>query len=379
MAVFTAAQLESLVEGIFRKNAWKVRRHPSSQDTCADFVIERGKKKYVVEMKSAAEGRRDRLIPLLSQAILEAQGLARQSDNASPLAIVGAKRVPVSVADHIRQFAERYAPGVAVGVIDLEGLRFFVGPELEGLNARPSKKAVLSSSPRPDLFSDLNQWMLKILLGQNLPQELIAVPRGLIRNASQLAIVANVSVMSASRFVHQLADEGFLDDSGENLRIARADELLERWVAANRKMARDVSAHWILKKDQKQFFADVAEYAAKSNRQRLCVGLFSAADALGLGFVHGISPHIYLESLNPDVLQKLGLSVLKDSGYRADVLIRIPAYREAVFRAAVIRDGLPVSDVLQIWLDASIHPARGIEQASEIRRRVLKPLFEKHR
>jgi hypothetical protein len=44
-----------------------------------------------------------------------------------------------------------------------------------------------------------------------------------------------------------------------------------------------------------------------------------------------------------------------------------------------VRDSLPVSDVLQVWLDTSAHPARGQEQADEIRRRVLKPLFEKQR
>src|SRR6202040_2547378 len=89
---------------------------------------------------------------------------------------------------------------------------------------------------------------------------------------------------------------------------------------------------------------------------RCCLALFAAADALGFGFVHGVPAHIYLESLTLDVLGRLGLAV-DHSGRSPDVYIRKPANREAVFRAQVRRDGIPVSDILQVWLDASTHPA----------------------
>jgi hypothetical protein len=142
-------------------------------------------------------------------------------------------------------------------------------------------------------------------------------------------------------------------------------------------------------------FASVAKYAAESKADsalrskarsvrvtkapaRCCIGVFAAADALGVGFVRGVPPHVYLERLDLDVLQKLGISV-KDADRRAEVFVRVPSNKEAVFRAAVIHEGLPVSDVLQVWLDASAHAARGREQADEIWRRVLKPLFLKQR
>jgi len=360
-----------------------------------DLVADAGGKKYVIELKVSSEGRRDRLIPLLSQAILQAQALARRfPEPAVPVAVVAAGRVPASVAERIKQFAERNAPDIAVGIIDAEGFRVFVGHGLEILNAKPPRRAgnhVASAQRLPHLFSDLNQWMLKILLGQRLPESLVAVPRAQFGNASQLAEAARVSVMSGFRFVNQLANEGFLDDRGGHLQIVRAGELLERWISANRQMARDVPARWIIGKDDKQLCASLAEYvaerkvgpalrsSARSGRimkapPRCCVGLFAAADALGLGFVRGVPPHIYLEYLDLDVLRRLGLSV-EDSDRRADVYVRIPSNREAIFRAAAMRDGLPVSDVLQIWLDASAHPAGGREQANEIRRRALGPLF----
>jgi hypothetical protein len=80
--------------------------------------------------------------------------------------------------------------------------------------------------------------------------------------------------------------------------------------------------------------------------------------------------------MNFDVIKRFGLST-ENVDRRVDVFIRIPANPESVFRAAVIRNGVPVTDVLQVWLDAAVHPTRGRAQADEIRRRALRPLFGK--
>jgi hypothetical protein len=86
--------------------------------------------------------------------------------------------------------------------------------------------------------------------------------------------------------------------------------------------------------------------------------------------------HLYLERLDPDALRQLGLS-LENPGQKPDVYLRIPDNPEAVFRAAVERDGVPVSDVLQVWLDVRNHPSRGKAQADEIRKKALSQLFKR--
>ena len=375
-------EFEKLVAETFRKAGWRVRRHLAVEAMRADLVVDDSAKKYVVEVKSASEGRSDRLIPLLSQAILQAQAFARQfPERAAPLAVVAARRIPPSVADSIKRFAERHAPKVAIGIIDVEGFRSFVGPGLAGLDATPPLRARLRivSPPRlPDLFSDLNQWMLKILLGQRLPASLISIPREPIRNASQLAKAAKVSIMSASRFVNQLAARGFLLEDGRHLQVVRVEELLELWSSSSREAAKEVPAHWIIKGGKDQLPAALRQYASRQNhtQPRCCMGLFAAADALGLGFVRGAPAHIYLEHLTLDALNRLGLAI-DHSARSADLTLRIPTNPESVFRARVFPGGVPVSDVLQVWLDVSTHPARGKEQAREIRRAILKPLFRK--
>jgi hypothetical protein len=236
--------------------------------------------------------------------------------------------------------------------------------------------------------------MLKILLSEEIPESMLSAPRECYGNASQLAAAAQVSVMSAFRFVRQLSEEGFLEDKGV-LKLVRIEELVERWLAANQRRVREIPVRWIIRGEKNQLHVAVRSYlskmGARSPRQkrpqggrlskaspRICLGLFAAADGLGLGFVHGAPPHIYLERLDSDVLGQLGLSV-ENANRQADVFIRIPENPESVFRAAVQRDGVPVSDILQVWLDVSNHPVRGRAQVDEIRKRILSRLFKKER
>jgi hypothetical protein len=116
-------------------------------------------------------------------------------------------------------------------------------------------------------------------------------------------------------------------------------------------------------------------HAVEALGQRACIGLFAAARALGLGHAQGVPVHIYVNAFRLDALKRAGL-VKAEPSDRVDVVLRVPSSRESVFRGAVKVDGLPVSDVLQVWLDVSAHPARGREQADVIYRRVIKPMVK---
>ncbi len=319
----------------------------------------------------------------------------RPKPRARALAIVGASRVSPALVRDLEQFAHDYAPDDAVGVVDLEGFRWFRGPGLAAMSAegRQAERWLRARAPEAaalHLFSDLNQWMLKVLLAPGIAPDLLGAPRGEYRNASQLSAAASVSVMSAFRFVRQLRREGFLDEASPILRLVRLEELLRRWQVAHLGPAREVSMQWILRGDPERQLHDalrdavVAPPAASSgSRQpgvplRACLGLFAAADALGLGFVRGVVPHVFFERLDAAALERLGLS-LEAPRSEPDVFVRLARAAESVFRGVVWRDGVPVSDVLQVWLDASAHPSRGAEQADLIYRRVLKPLVDRRR
>lgn len=185
--------------------------------------------------------------------------------------------------------------------------------------------------------------------------------------------------------VSGLQGAGFMDVAEDRLRIMRIEELMLRWQAASLRAGREIPARWILGGGRDRL-ADALrshQQVPPEGRQRklparpsvrMCLGLFAAADRLGLGFVHGAVPHLYVERADVQALRDLGLS-LSEPGGAVDVFLRIPSKSESLFRGAVEVDGVPVSDVLQVWLDVHGHPARGRQQAEEIRRRVLQPLF----
>ena len=387
-------EYERLVADVLRRAGLHVEASSGPGDPGIDIRARLGKKNYVFEIKSSSEARKDRAIPLIAQAILEVQSAAARIPGAIPVAVLAGERISESLAEQIVGFGMRNAPNVAVGVVDAEGFSHFSGFGLDSLNVRasspPSVEALEKGEPSVNLFSDLNQWMLKILLSDGIPESLLAAPRGPFANASQLAVAAGVSVMSAFRFARQLSEEGFLEQ-GRALRLVRIEDLLERWQASRRR-AREIPLRWILREKNKSLpdalrsFRDRQDLPNKNRRNpqlsrgssRFCLALYAAAEQLGLKFVHGAQAHFYLERFDQGVLHEIGLSA-ENAEHQADVFVRIPESPEAVFRGAVERDGIPVADVLQIWLDVSFHPSRGKAQADIIRREVLSGLYNKGR
>jgi hypothetical protein len=361
----------SLLAFLFEKAGWSVRRHPDRGPFQPDLIARRRGFAYAVDVKAGPEGRSDRLVPLVAQAVLQASRAAGRS--AEPLAVVAAPRIPRRVAEQVIRFAEDYAPDAAVGVIDFEGLSLFRGAHLEGLNgeARAPSPAVKrsvdggSAGGSGHLFSDLNQWMLKVLLAPEIPDGLLAAPRGQYRNASQLARAAKVSVMSAFRLVRQLQREGYLHESAPYLDLVRREDLLSRWQGASARSVREAPMRFVLPGDVQ------AQVRMMLGGGRACLALFAAADALQLGFVQGVPPYVYVHRLQQGQLAAWRSLRSCLPGEPPDVIVREAPAPQSVFRGMVRPEGLAASDVLQIWVDVGAHPARGREQADLIRKRVL--------
>jgi len=362
---------EEQLRRILDSAGWKLKaiaRHGRSQ---GDLRARRGKIEYAIELKAASEGRGDRLIPLFAQAVLQ---LNRGSGKAMPLPVVSAPRIGRQAANQVVEFAREYAPEVALGLFDYEGFRLFRGPGLDSLNAEPGMLPPSGPSgtlrESRNLFSDLNQWMLKVLLAPELPEHLLSAPRGRYVNVSQLARAARVSVMSAFRFVQRLKDDGYLHESPRALALVRRDDLLARWQASADGGAREIAMRFILPGQP-----DEQLHKLLRDRSRACLALFAAAEALKLGFVHGVPPYVYVERLQPSSISAWKGLRACEAGEPPDVMLRQAPAPQSVFRGMVRVGEVAVCDVLQVWLDVGSHPARGREQADLIRQRVLDPVI----
>ncbi len=366
----------AMLVDVYAAARWKVDRSPrKDHQPDPDLFVSRGGTSYAVELKATSDGRADRLVPLWSQACLQAGRAAREQDR--PLAVVAAPRITLRAANQVLAFAAENAPEVAVGVVDLDGLRLFRGPDLEGLDAEaarpaawPSETSGRASQPE-NLFSDLSQWMLKVLLAPELPETLLSAPRGRYRNASELALAANVSVMSAFRFVQQLGRDGYLHESAPYLNLVRREELFYRWQAwSTVKRVHEVPMQFLLRANLH------VELGRLLESRRACLGLFAAAEALGLGFVEGVPPYVYVERLRREQLVNWKQVIPASQGEAPDFFLRQAPAPQSVFRGLVLAKDRPASDVLQVWLDVASHPARGAEQAEQIRRQVLASVLD---
>lgn len=329
----------------------------------------------------ARDARRDELAARLADAYLRARAASHRL-RARPFAVIGAPNISDRMADSLRDYAREYLDGSAWGLLDGNGrleLHGIPSPPVESRGA-PSALSPPRAPEQVDLFSDLNQWMLKVLLAPRLASALLSAPRPAPRDARRLARLASVSEPHAARLVRHLRREGFLHESGA-LDLVRVDELLALWAARFKAPVHDLPARWLLPRGEAaaQLRDSLARHARTPSKEagaspgiRACLGLFAAADALGLGLVSGVAPHLYLEHASAESLEPLGLAIAAP-GEPVDVWVRVPRYPESCFRGAVLVDGVPASDVLQCWLDAGGHPARGVEQADFIHDRVLRP------
>ncbi len=383
-------EYENQLAQIFQQAGWDVFPRPHAPGE-PDLIMKKDDLKYAIELKRAPESRRDRVVPSLAEAVLQAQAYAREIPSARPLAIIASPLLSPAIVDQALEFQQAYASDVAVGFFDDRGFRVFRGPGLESLNSSPQeihqRQSPIPKSKSYSLFSDLGQWMLKVLLAQHIEPRYLRAPRLKIRNASELALAAGVSQVSASRLVRQLEGEGFLDSYRDQLELVRVRDLLEEWQAAVRRAFKEIPCRWVIPgHGPNQFESALRDYQSRQLRQnsgeisghghppRSCLGLFAAAEALGLGFVRGVPPVLYVERIEPELIQQLGIS--RERAQQPDLYLRIPAHKESIFRSAVDQKGVPVSDALQVWLDVSNHPSRGKEQADHIREQILRPLLK---
>ena len=358
-----------------RRKGWKVKGP----------ALQTGREVYLCWVEHTPEVRRERLEGALAVAVLRARAAtARSPKGPRPLAIVSAPRVSERLEARLAGFMDSAGAGVAWGIVDDAGRVLLKAGAVmldQPAAVKPRQPPAVVSG---ELFSDLNQWLLKVLLCDRFPSErLRRVDGAPFRNASVLAEAAGVSLPVVTRLLRRLKVEGFVDSRQGFIELVRVPELLARWRDA---MARAVRAEYRVRlKDSGSTVGRwLLEQSGIDPHLRLVFGLFDAADLLGARHVAN-APHIvYLEHEDWQVDHKLlkGIDLLPVGPQDpCDFLVRVPRFPEAVFRAAVHRpdDDLGdqlvdhYTDVLQTWMDVSHHAARGSELAATIWNNLIQP------
>src|SRR5581483_299902 len=175
--------MENLLEQYVRRAGWRpeksgVWRSPN-------------KRRFIFYGEERAQPASRYLSALLSEAHLRARAAVEAHPGAIPVAYLQLDRVTPLIEQRLIDFVDEVAgdepwPWL---VFDQQGTflpHVAEAPDLEAIRAA----TVIRPAPRRvNLFSDHNQWLLKVLLAQKLPGHIRSVP-GPFRSASALAEAA---------------------------------------------------------------------------------------------------------------------------------------------------------------------------------------------
>ncbi len=206
-----------------------------------DFILRHPSGIVVGEIKQAKSASIEAVIGLIASSTLRTQHMLDADERQIPLAMAIIPRVGGKTKREIERFMSNNAPGCGWGLTDSSGATRMVIPQLNVDIDEPGvigSRASWRSPPSRQLFSDLNRWMLKVLLLRDAAPALWNGPRADIATPTELHRVANVSVAKAHQFCHAFEGAGFLFRGQRGLAIVRKKTLMETWFQNERADAR---------------------------------------------------------------------------------------------------------------------------------------------
>jgi hypothetical protein len=157
------------------------------------------------------------------------------------------------------------------------------------------------------------------------------------------------------------------------LDLMRVEELLQRWRAVYQiKQPVELGMRLVLPRRAPLPYLEATVCDLFDEQQYIGFGLFAACDRWGFPFVHGVAPHLCVDKLSPELIKAMKLTSAQP-GEVIDVFLRQHPYPNTVFRGVQVQGGVPVTDLLQCWLDVGEHPARGEEMGQVLYQKVLQP------
>lgn len=334
-----------------------------------DLVADVQGRHVVVEAKSVLNSVVEDVIAKLSMGALQARRLADELDAVPLVAVIVPSLGPKTIGA-AEEFMASHLPNAGWALLDPAGNARIRIPELSIDIDRPVARIERPQAGRSSvrLFSDLNRWLLKVLLLADAPAELWGGPRQPILSSRDLGRVAGVSPEMVRRFVGAFTEQDLLRQTPRGMRLVRRSALLDLWRADEALNARPaVPVRRLLAGSGS--LPDLAGLAGF--QECLVVAGFEACRLLGV--LQAVVPariEAHAVMAVPDVVRRLGLEECPPAD--ADIWLLPTRYPRSIQGGKVMREGMPVVDAFQSALDVLRHPGRGHEQAEYLLRHVLR-------
>ncbi len=367
------------------KSVFSLSNKDAGLDMDAVFRKE-GVAPLVVEMRIMNAYRSQEFRALVGDAILRNRygESERQPEGELFLAIMLKRMSPMVVKD-LQDYAQRYLPSMNWLAMDEvgQGRACFSGVEesLSLPDAFRQEVDVRVQGSQGNVFSRKNQLLFKILLLAGIDKQYWGGPSRVPGSIGELAQISGVSQPSVSSFVMKAESAGFLKRSRGGFHIIRYRELLDEWFYSVKQQRRyEVGARFLYGEEPaERFVGKMREYCLKAkpgaDGPALIVGHHLACHLLKLGRSNVQFAKIYANRPVEEIMSALDLA--RDESSDPQLVLAVPPIGQPLLAGHVVCDGIPVSDVLQCYLDVRSSLARGNEQAEFILEKILMPHFER--
>jgi len=340
----------------------------------------------VVEMRVMNAYRSQEFRALVGDAILRNRHgePKRQAEEELFLAVMLKRMSPMVVKD-LQDYAQRYLPSLNWLAMDEygQGRACFSGVEesLSLPDAFRQKVDVRVQGSQGNVFSQKNQLLFKILLLADIDKQYWGGPSRVPGSIGELAQISGVSQPSVSSFAMKAESAGFLKRSRSGFHIIRYRELLDEWFYSVKQRRRyEVGARFLYGEEPAdRFVVKMREYCHKvklgADEPALIAGHHLACHLMKLGRSNVQFAKIYANRPVEEIMSALDLA--RDESSEPQLVLAVPPVAQPILAGHVVCDGIPVSDVLQCYLDVRSSLARGNEQAEFILEKILMPHFER--
>ena len=262
---------------------------------------------------------------------------------------------PVAVSGYISPQSAAILRRSGLGYVDLSGNCYLA---FENIHIEKEGKPNRHPSTRPlrALFAPRATRVIRALLVD--PQHAWQL--------GELAKASEVSLGHAHNVVKRLEELAWAErGEQQRIRLSKPGELLDAWREAYSYRQSDVAAYFSPERITRRLMADIGAWAQREGRRyafTLHAGAALVAPNIRFPIIHS-----YLEGESESLATALGLRRGEGEG---NVHILIP-YDQGVFYAPLLKGGLSVVCLPQLYSDLYTYERRGREQAEYLRREAL--------
>lgn len=360
-------QKQHSIQSVFVHMGCTVTQLEHTKGSGVDFIVEIQGDRYAAMVKTLTSPRTEDVIGRFSTMILQSQR-THWPPETMPLLTVAVPRWGTPMADRIRSHMQEHAPHFTWALLDHVRGAIHLEPSTAGGESQPLvwySEAPLTTSRvkrNANLFTDLNMWLLKVLLYKDAPEPYRIDISSRIENPNHLSTLADVSRRTAYSFFKTFESMDFLRNTkNKGIHVVRRPALLEMWIQEATRTS-PVKLHCCSSFGELDSWEDLLQRAGDMS---FALGGFGACRMHGV--LHTNASPIWDVHIKGDILTFESLWNLQACGENEAQINFIESTRTgAIFRCINRRQALPMVDLIQSALDVAPLPGRGREQAEHI-------------